>query len=1061
MGAGDFVINILIRARDEVSKAMKHAGSSLGGLSKEANKAEKDMSNLDKTMNKLGKRLDSTSTKLGELNRGFQGLQLAFVIKYFQALLSAAIALGGELVSLASSAIYAGGAIGGALVAGLAQAIPVVALLAAAFSRFTAVIKAAQEATKVHDQATQASKNQQVAHKNAIDQVTTASQNLTQAHAAETQAQKDLTTARRDAVRGLEDMRLALKRARLDDQSADLSLQDAKRALRTAELNGNLEDIKKARIAEQNAELDKTSAHRDVGRQSADLNRIDSQGGVKAMPQLIAAQKSLASAQNASADAARGLARAQRDASKAATQQNAAQQQLQIMLSKFSPAEKKLYNSVRNIQKLFQDKNGPIRGITDNIIGAFQRGVDGATSVLKDKKILSAAETLSHTIADSLDKVTKFFTSTGTRNFFVRMMGEAEKNLPLIVDGFLHILHILEKIADAAAPMFHRLIRDSAKFFEDLDKKTTGKKLKKFFDEAEPALRALVSVGGGLIDLIGAIAGIGQKQGTKDLRSLAKTLHGWADDIRGARGQVEKFFKQASDGSAQVIRVLKEIGVQAFQSFKPGQIKALADFLTNILIPALFNAIQVMGILTQVFHELLDLPVVREIAQWVVTVVLLLKAFELVKDAYLALRFLLLTTDPILIAIVAIVAAVVILDKKFHFLKPTLELIKKVGRAAFEGIQNAAESVFKWLKGHWPLVLAILTGPFGLMVYAITKNLDKIKDLFRDLKKFFSNIFSSIGQVISSVFDGVMSGIYLAVTGTIKGIVKAVNLAIGAFNKLPGPNIGKIDYNPPVSYQSNKTLNQALAGQRTSDIPDSKIAQGDMVKAKGGGVRALIAEGGYDEAVVTTDPKHADRQKGILGRLFDKAPWLKEPEQYYAKGGYVQGAAGYPPRGRAIRELANQLFAKGYNVTSAAKPRGTGTLHDQGYAIDLGDSVNNLRKLWPIVYRLRTRLAELFGPTSMSPKPTLMHYGRASRIPSSRPVTRTTSTSACTTTRLGRRASASSRVPMLHRSSSFPASSRGSQITAQSPSSARTQAEGRAPSLPARCPGSTRWLQVH
>lgn len=60
-----------------------------------------------------------------------------------------------------------------------------------------------------------------------------------------------------------------------------------------------------------------------------------------------------------------------------------------------------------------------------------------------------------------------------------------------------------------------------------------------------------------------------------------------------------------------------------------------------------------------------------------------------------------------------------------------------------ETIPNAAQSLFDWLSENWPLILAILTGPLGLAVLAITENWDTIKEAFRLAKDWVIDVFGN------------------------------------------------------------------------------------------------------------------------------------------------------------------------------------------------------------------------------------------------------------------------------------------------------------------------------
>jgi hypothetical protein len=52
--------------------------------------------------------------------------------------------------------------------------------------------------------------------------------------------------------------------------------------------------------------------------------------------------------------------------------------------------------------------------------------------------------------------------------------------------------------------------------------------------------------------------------------------------------------------------------------------------------------------------------------------------------------------------------------------------------AAFDAVKDAASAAFGWVKDHWPLILAILTGPVGVAVLLIVTHWKQIKSKFGD-----------------------------------------------------------------------------------------------------------------------------------------------------------------------------------------------------------------------------------------------------------------------------------------------------------------------------------------
>lgn len=86
----------------------------------------------------------------------------------------------------------------------------------------------------------------------------------------------------------------------------------------------------------------------------------------------------------------------------------------------------------------------------------------------------------------------------------------------------------------------------------------------------------------------------------------------------------------------------------------------------------------------------------------------------LLNTAFLANPVVLIT-----VAIVALVAVIVLIATKTTW-------FQQLWSAAWGAIQAAVSAVFNWVQDNWPLILGILTGPFGLAVLAITKWRDQI-----------------------------------------------------------------------------------------------------------------------------------------------------------------------------------------------------------------------------------------------------------------------------------------------------------------------------------------------
>lgn len=101
--------------------------------------------------------------------------------------------------------------------------------------------------------------------------------------------------------------------------------------------------------------------------------------------------------------------------------------------------------------------------------------------------------------------------------------------------------------------------------------------------------------------------------------------------------------------------------------------------------------------------------------------------------------------------IFAVITAVIALGAAFVI------AYKKVG-----WFRHAVDAVWGWIKKHWPLLLAILTGPIGAAVIVIVRNFGKIKriagnaahwiaDRFRELINFFRRLPGAILGAISGL----------------------------------------------------------------------------------------------------------------------------------------------------------------------------------------------------------------------------------------------------------------------------------------------------------------------
>jgi hypothetical protein len=111
-------------------------------------------------------------------------------------------------------------------------------------------------------------------------------------------------------------------------------------------------------------------------------------------------------------------------------------------------------------------------------------------------------------------------------------------------------------------------------------------------------------------------------------------------------------------------------------------------------------------------------------------------------------------------------------------------------KGVFNALWSTVKTVFNWVTNNWPLLLAIITGPFGLALYAIYKFKDSIIGALQGVKDFAVTIFDGIIGAYKTVMNGVLglmeSGINKAITG--------LNVSLDAVDKAAGPlvNFGDV-----------------------------------------------------------------------------------------------------------------------------------------------------------------------------------------------------------------------------------------------------------------------------
>jgi uncharacterized membrane protein len=105
--------------------------------------------------------------------------------------------------------------------------------------------------------------------------------------------------------------------------------------------------------------------------------------------------------------------------------------------------------------------------------------------------------------------------------------------------------------------------------------------------------------------------------------------------------------------------------------------------------------------------------------------------------------------------ILAIIAAIVVLEAKFGFLGDAVEGVK----ISAEFLWNKIKEGFGWVVSNWPLLLAILSGPFGIAIAVVVKFKDQIIGVVKSIVGFMIDAFSTVAETILAPFKAVFNGI--------------------------------------------------------------------------------------------------------------------------------------------------------------------------------------------------------------------------------------------------------------------------------------------------------------
>lgn len=684
-------------------------GAALRGAGSEAKKVDRDFSGLERSTNRLGHAMNRSSFSVAKVDNNLRGLMVIGIIAFSQQFISALVGVAGAATAVASSAVQAGAALGGAFVAAGAQALPVIGLLISAFGRLQAVFKAVKlfnlQQTKAGYDQSQVGQKQA----DAADRITSAQEQVASATQRVRDATDALTTARERALRNIQDLDLAERRA-------SRGKFDAATALQRAASSGDLGALEGLQIQKDSAGLDASRAKKD--------DRRSDRAGVSGSDEVKQSQQALKDANNSLRTARRELEAAQRSAISAAKTSSFADRNLEQALAQLTPAERALFESAKRIQKQFR---AIFRPITDIIVTAFSGAVERVTKIMGDDRIVKPITNIAQAIGDSIGRITRFLTDAKGLNFFKSMGDEAARNIPLLTTLAIRLGQIFRNIATAGGPA----LREFIKFFIDLatqGAKATGsesglEKLRKFFLQGERMAESIVKLGLAFAGLFLAIIGQGgAKSGQMAIDDLTKSIQRATNWINDHGPQVRKFFSDAMKTAYALAGSVWEIGKALVSVFDASKVLHFTEAFNTVLLPALTVTIGALGSLTNLMLKFLDLPVVGNMAKIAIEVGLVGKAISTLGN----------------------VVKLVFGSKLLTSLFSGLTRLPQIG-ALFVGLRGAMAALAAFMTGGWGLAIAAVV----ISIVLLDQKLHFLKGTFSAIGSFFSSAFHVAGLTSS------------------------------------------------------------------------------------------------------------------------------------------------------------------------------------------------------------------------------------------------------------------------------------------------------------------------
>jgi hypothetical protein len=443
----------------------------------------------------------------------------------------------------------------------------------------------------------------------ATERVRTAKLSLAAAQRQAKIAQEDLTSARKDARRELEDMREAVERGAATEARSKLSLQEAENELaRLRREGGDANQLADARLRVKEAREELESTRTQVRRERADLAEADGRGGVRGMPQVVAARRQRADAVRSLTEAVRDLTRAEKEATDGATAQSAAAAKVASEFDKLPASGQRFARFLISLKPHLDDLR---KVAADGLLPGAERGIRAAL-----KNFAPLRNVIGLTADEMGDLAERAGDLVGSKAFGRDLETVGRRNAQTIErlgDAGLSWTNVLRDIMVEAGPfvgwMTKTVERLSAMASEEVRAARESGAIRDFFRETRQTLEVVGPMVWDFGRAIFNIVRLGKPLGDEilgALRDSAREFRQWTESASG-KNTIRQYFEDARPLIFETGRLLGDI-TKAF--FRLGTEKGAVDLVRSIrteVLPALESLVSGM---TQAFGpHIVDLVV--------------------------------------------------------------------------------------------------------------------------------------------------------------------------------------------------------------------------------------------------------------------------------------------------------------------------------------------------------------------------------------------------------------------------------------------------------------------